>query len=75
MALTMLHVLATKELPFTVKGGSDVDAVHILLLGGHIQATMEKSVRSPTGWDHPTATVTEITKTGRRMLRVFPVGF
>ena len=72
MALTMLHILATKELPLTVKGGSDVDAVHILMLGGHIRATMGKAVRSPTGWDYPTATVTEITKTGKRMLNLFP---
>lgn len=75
MALKMLHILATKELPLTVTGGSDVDAVHILLLGGHVRATLEKAVRAPTGWEHPTATVTEITKTGRRMLRVFPTSF
>ncbi|RYE72275.1 MAG: hypothetical protein EOO81_03795 [Oxalobacteraceae bacterium] len=49
MALTMLHILSTTELPLTVKGGSDVDAVHILLLGGHVRATMAKAVRSPTG--------------------------
>jgi len=75
MALTMLHILSTTELPLTVKGGSDVDAVHILLLGGHVQANMAKAVRAPTGWEHPTATVTEITKIGRRMLRVFPIKF
>lgn len=71
MALKMLHILATKKLPLTVEGGSDVDAVHILLLGGHVQATLEKAVRTPTGWEHPTATVTEINKTGRRMLQIF----
>lgn len=75
MALKMLHILATKKLPLTSKGGDDVDAVHILKLGGHVQATLEKAVRSPTGWEHPTATVTEITRTGRRMLRVFPTSF
>jgi hypothetical protein len=69
----MLHILATKKLPLTVTGGSDVDAVHILLLGGHVRAIMEKAVRAPSGWEHPTATVTEITRTGRRMLQCFPM--
>jgi hypothetical protein len=43
----MLHILAAKKLPLTVTGGSDVDAVHILLLGGHVRAVMEKAVRAP----------------------------
>lgn len=71
----MLHILATKKLPLTVTGGSDVDAVHILLLGGHVEANLGKAVRSPTGWEHPTATVTQITRIGKRMLKVFPENF
>ena len=75
MALPMLHILATKKLPLTVKGGNDVDAVHILVLGGHVEAIMGKAVQTPAGWGHPTATVTAITKTGQRMLKIFPNAF
>lgn len=72
MTSTLLHILSTKALPLTVTNGSAVDAVHILLLGGHIEAVMEKPVRTVDGWSSPSATVTRITSTGRRMLKLFP---
>ena len=74
MAASLLRILAAKELPMVVKGGDLVDAVHILVLGGHVEARMEKAVRTPNGWKHPSATVTRITPTGLRMVRLFPAG-
>ncbi len=74
MASSLLRILSTQELPMVVKGGELVDAVHILVLGGHVEARMEKAIRTPNGWKHPSATVTRITPTGLRMVRLFPAG-
>lgn len=73
--MILLHLLATKELPFTVEGGDDVDAVHVLKLAGHVEATLEKAVRAHNGWQTPRATVTKITSSGKTILRVFPSEF
>jgi hypothetical protein len=56
----------------TIKGGEDVDAIHILVIAGHVEADIAKAVRTPAGWMNPTATVTSITRTGLQMLRLFP---
>ena len=73
--MTLLHILATQQLPHTVEGGDDVDAVHILVMGGHVEAVMAKAVRATNGWKIPSATVTRITSSGKRMIRVFPAEF
>lgn len=73
--MILLHLLASKKLPLTVEGGDDVDAVHVLVLAGHVEATLEKAVRAPHGWRIPKATVTKITASGNKMLRVFPAEF
>lgn len=73
--MTLLHTLAIKKLPVTVEGGDNVDAVHVLVLAGHVEATLAKAVRAPNGWENPRATVTKITSSGKRMLRVFPAEF
>ena len=72
MSISMLRELAEKKLPFTVTGGDNVDAVHILLIGGHIEAVVAEPVRTPTGWINPSARVEQITRSGWRMLRLFP---
>ncbi|WP_183025157.1 hypothetical protein [Variovorax sp. UMC13] len=72
MPISLLRQLALKELPFTVTGGEDVDAVHILAIAGHVHAVIASAVRSPLGWRNPSAVVHSITASGRRMLRLFP---
>ncbi len=72
MASSLLRILAAKNLPMVVEGGDLVDAVHILVLGGHVEARMEKAVRTADGWRRPSATVTRVTPAGRRMVRLFP---
>lgn len=73
--MILLHLLASKELPLTLEGGDDVDAVHVLVLAGHVEAILEKAFRAPHGWRIPKATVTKITASGKKMLRVFPAEF
>ena len=51
MASSLLRILAARNLPMVVEGGDLVDAVHILVLGGHVEARMEKAVRTA---DHET---------------------
>ena len=72
MAYSLLQILALDKLPVVVSGGEDVDAVHILMLAGHVEGKIAKAVRTTNGWMHPTATVTRITQTGKRMLMHFP---
>ena len=72
MTMILLRKLASGKLPAAVHGGDDVDVVHILMLGGHVEGVLGKAVKTPTGWMNPTATVTRITHTGRRMLKLFP---
>lgn len=72
MSISLLQELSETPLPLTINGGEIVDAVHILLLAGHVQAEVAKAVRTPSGWMNPTATVTAITRSGLRMLRLFP---
>ena len=72
MTIALLQQLACKSLPLTLEGGDHADAVHILLIAGHVEAEVAKAVRTPTGWMNPTAVVRAITPSGRRMLRLFP---
>ena len=72
MSISLLQELSDKKLPFAVKGGDSVDAVHILVMAGHVEAELAKAVRTPAGWMNPTAVVKVITPTGRRMLKLFP---
>lgn len=72
MSISMLQELAKKKLPFTVRGASNVDAVHVLLIAGQIEAVIAAAVRTPAGWINPSAVVNGITRAGRRMLRLFP---
>ncbi|MBB1602816.1 hypothetical protein A9977_22575 [Variovorax sp. UMC13] len=72
MSISMLQSLSETNFPVTIKGGEDVDAIHILVIAGHVEADIAKAVRTPAGWMNPTATVTSITRTGLQMLRLFP---
>jgi hypothetical protein len=74
MSISLLQELSGKTLPLTVNGGEHADAVHILVLAGHVVADVEKAVRTSTGWMNPSAVVLRITPSGRRMLRLFPPG-
>ncbi|RST53289.1 hypothetical protein [Variovorax sp. MHTC-1] len=72
MPITLLHRLAEQDLPVAVNQGSDVDAVRVLSLAGHVKATIPKPVRTLDGYDQPPATVMAITSLGLSMIKRFP---
>lgn len=65
MPISLLRKLALKELPFTVTGGEDVDAVYILAIAGHVHAVIAPEVRTRLGWLNPSAMVHSIAASGR----------
>jgi hypothetical protein len=71
MPLDILHVLARKKLPVSVYGIRKVEAVRVLVLSGHVEATVPSAEPSlmPSS---PVAIVTRITPMGMRMLQSFP---
>jgi hypothetical protein len=73
MTMLLLRKLSVETLPFVVEGNEDVDSVHILKVAGHVEAVLAKAIRTPLGWMSPVATVTKIIRSGRRMLRLFPL--
>jgi hypothetical protein len=70
--ITLLHRLAEHDLPVAVNQGSDVDAVRVLSLAGHVKASIPKPVRTLDGYDQPPATVIAITSLGLSMIKRFP---
>ncbi|WP_295529379.1 hypothetical protein [uncultured Pseudacidovorax sp.] len=72
MTLSLLHRLATTQLPVSLTEGRDVDAVRMLTLAGHVQAVIPRPVRTLVGYHQPPATVTAITPLGRQMIERFP---
>jgi hypothetical protein len=71
--ITLLHRLAEHDLPVAVNQGSDVDAVRVLSLAGHVKATIPRPVRTLDGYDQPPATVLAITSLGHSMIKRFPL--
>ena len=72
MPISLLHKIAQQPLPIAVSGGSNIDAVRILSLAGHIKADVPKPIRTLGGYAQPDATVVAVTALGRSMLRRFP---
>jgi hypothetical protein len=73
MIMSVLRKLASESLPIVIEGSDEVDAVHILALGGHVEAVLADAVLTQTGWRNLGATVTNITRSGRQMLMHFPM--
>ena len=73
MPVALLHRITRLPLPLSVTRGSEIDRVRILMLGGHLKATIPPEVRTPGGMHQPPATVTAITSLGRMLLRSFPL--
>lgn len=71
MRHTLLHYLSTQELPATVAGVQGVAAVEALIREGCVRAVVPLG-RSAVA-ELPVATVTELTRLGRRALRRFMV--
>ena len=71
MSITLLHRLAAATLPCNIDGGSNVDAVRILVMAGHIKAIIPAPVRTLDGYVQPIATVTAVTPMGQTMLKRF----
>lgn len=67
MRHTLLHYLSTQELPATIAGVQGVAAVEALIREGCVRAVVPLS-RSAMA-ELPVATVTELTRLGRRALR------
>ena len=55
-----------------IASGDDIDKLRVLRMAGHVEATIPQPMRTLTGYDQPPATVTAITRIGRRMLKLFP---
>ncbi len=72
MPISLLHRLAEHDLPIAVNNGSDVDALRVLSLAGHVKASIPRPVRTMDGYEQPPATVTAITPLGRSMMKRFP---
>lgn len=70
--MNLLHRLAAQELPVSVVGGAEVDAVRVLRMAGHIKADIPRPLRTLSGYTQPPATVLEITSLGRTMIKRFP---
>lgn len=70
--MNLLHRLAAQELPISVVGGAEVDAVRVLRMAGHIKADIPRPLRTLNGYTQPPATVHEITSLGRTMIKRFP---
>ena len=69
MRHTLLHYLSTQELPATIAGAQGVAAVQALMQEGCVKAVLP--VTRAAAADLPVATVTELTRLGRRALRRF----
>lgn len=72
MTLSLLHRLASTQLPVSLTEGGDIDAVRMLALAGHVQAQVPRPVRTLRGHHQPPATVSAITPLGRQMIERFP---
>jgi hypothetical protein len=73
MSVRLLHRIAREQLPYAIAGEREVDAVRILVLGGHLKADVPPPVLLCNGrlYQAP-ATVTAITALGRMLLRSCP---
>lgn len=49
--------------------GSEIDALRILVLAGHVRADIPAPLRTLGGHHQPPATVSEVTDRGRRLAR------
>ncbi|MBP6894759.1 MAG: hypothetical protein ACLGJD_01855 [Gammaproteobacteria bacterium] len=72
MPLSLLHRLASAQLPVSFTEGGDIDAIRMLALAGHVQAVIPRPVRTLSGHHQPAATVSAITPLGRQMMERFP---
>ena len=70
MSISLLQAVANQRLPVTIEGAECVDSVQILAMAGHVVAEVADPVRTPMGWVSRSAVVKEITRTGRRTLRI-----
>lgn len=69
MRHTLLHYLSTQPLPATVAGAQGVAAVQALVREGCVKAVLPLARAGAA--ELPTATVTELTRSGHRALRRF----
>jgi len=69
MSISLLRDLALLDLPATIDRADDIDALRSLVAGGMIKADIPPAVRHLGALTQPPATVTEITRLGRSMLR------
>ncbi|HUD33717.1 MAG TPA: hypothetical protein VMR43_11980 [Variovorax sp.] len=72
MTLELLHRLAARTPPIAITCADEVDAVQILMLAGHLDATLGPLTCRLDGSRPRTATVHGLTRLGQRMLQQFP---
>lgn len=72
MTLELLHHLAGQTPPIAITCVDEVDAVHVLMLAGHLHVTLAPPVCRIDGARSRSATVHGVTRLGHWMLRQFP---
>ncbi len=74
MPMSLLRRLADAVLPCDVDGDSDVSALRILMIAGHIVALVPTQLAVHASNAPPHATLMSITAQGRQMLALRPQG-
>ena len=72
MTLQLLHRLAAQVPPIAITGIDEVDAVHVLMLAGHLDATLAPPTCRQPGARSSAATVHGVTRLGRWVVQQFP---
>jgi hypothetical protein len=72
MTLELLHRLSAQTPPIAITCADEVDAVHVLMLAGHLKATLALPVCRSDGVRSRSATVHGVTRLGWWMLQQFP---
>ena len=72
MTLQLLRHLAAQVPPIAITGIDEVEAVHVLMLAGHLDVTLEPPTCRHAGARSSAATVHGVTRLGRWVLQQFP---
>lgn len=72
MTLQLLRHLAAQVPPIAITGIDEVEAVHVLMLAGHLDATLAPPLCRHVGARSSAATVHGVTRLGRWVLQQFP---
>ena len=69
MTLQLLHRLAAQVPPIAITGADEVEAIHVLMLAGHLDATLAPHAGRLASARSSAATVHGLTRLGRWVLQ------